>query len=86
MKLKDTIELMTSADYKERFLAEYQQAKIRADKLAAMLRKYKDGTLPFKPSCSYELLFTQLVYMSGYLNILKERAKIEGIELNGTEI
>lgn len=85
MELKDTIELMTSADFKERFLAEYQQVKIRADKLAAMLKKYKEGTLPFKPSCSYELLFAQLVYMSGYLNILKERAKIEGIELNDVQ-
>lgn len=82
MELKDTVKMMTSADFKERFLAEYQQVKTRADKLAAMLKKYKEGTLLFKPSCSYELLFTQLVYMSGYLNILKERAKIEGIELN----
>lgn len=85
MELKDTVKMMTSADFKERFLAEYQQVKIRADKLAAMLKKYKEGTLPFKPSCSYELLFAQLVHMSGYLNILKERAKIEGIELNDVQ-
>ena len=31
MVLKDTIDLMTSEDYKERFLAEYQQLKIRYD-------------------------------------------------------
>lgn len=31
MELKDTIELMTSEDYKERFKAEYWQAKIRAE-------------------------------------------------------
>lgn len=29
MELKDTIELMNSSDYKERFKAEYLQVKIR---------------------------------------------------------
>ena len=82
MELKDTIELMTSSDYKERLLAEYWQIKIRLEKLEAMLKKYKEGTLPFKPSCSYEQLLYQSMYMRGYLNILKERAKIEGIELD----
>ncbi len=38
-ELKDTIEGMTSADYKERFKAEYQQVKIRYDKLDAMTVK-----------------------------------------------
>ena len=33
MELKDTIEMMTSNDYKERFKAEYYQAKIRYEKL-----------------------------------------------------
>ena len=33
MELKDTVELMNSKDYKERFKAEYLQAKIRYDKL-----------------------------------------------------
>ena len=37
MELKDTIELMNSNDYKERFKAEYLQAKIRYDKLEKML-------------------------------------------------
>ena len=31
MELKDTVELMNSEDYKERFKAEYLQAKIRYD-------------------------------------------------------
>ena len=45
MELKDTIIGMTSADYKERFKAEYQQVKIRYTKLKALLNKwdaYKD--------------------------------------------
>lgn len=29
MELKDTVEMMLSADYKERFKAEYYQLKIR---------------------------------------------------------
>lgn len=39
MKLKETVELMNSSDYKERFKAEYLQAKIRYDKLHKMLIK-----------------------------------------------
>ena len=41
---------MISADYKERFKAEYYQAKIRYDKLHAMTIKYEAGTLNFTPS------------------------------------
>lgn len=33
MELKDTIKLMESKDYKERFKAEYYQTKIRWEKL-----------------------------------------------------
>ena len=33
MELKDTVELMNSNDYIERFKAEYLQIKIRCDKL-----------------------------------------------------
>lgn len=33
MKLKDTIKLMESDDYKDRFKAEYYQVKIRKEKL-----------------------------------------------------
>lgn len=73
--------MMDSVDYKERFKAEYLQLKIRIEGLSDMLDKYKQGNLNFKPACSYELLHTQLVYMECYLNILEERATIEGIEL-----
>lgn len=80
-QLKDTIELMQSEDFKERFKAEYLQLKIRIEGLSDTLKKYKKGTLTFSPKCSYEILYEQLVHMNNYLNILKERAKIEGIEL-----
>lgn len=82
MKLNETVEMMNSQDFKERFKAEYLQLKIRMEGLSSMLKKYKEGTLPFKPKCSYEVLYKQLVYMEDYLNVLKERAEIENIELN----
>ena len=43
---------MQSADYKERFVAEYLQTKIRSEKLRDMLVKYEAGTLNFIPFCS----------------------------------
>ena len=81
MELKDTVVMMESSDYQERYKAEYYQLKVRVEKLVAMLEKYATGTLSFTPSCSYEVLFEQLVYMRGYMRILKERAKVEGVAL-----
>lgn len=81
MELKDTIEMMVSVDYKDRFKAEYLQLKIRMTGLSNMLKKYKAGTLTFKPSCSYDLLNGQLKSMEMYAKYLEERAEIENIEL-----
>lgn len=81
MELMETATMMESKDYKERFKAEYYQVKIRAEKLKAMLEKYKTGTLNFTPSCGYELLHAQLVHMKDYESCLIERALIEGIDL-----
>ena len=81
MELKDTIELMNSDDYKERFKAEYYQTKIRYDKLHKMLIKYEAGTLGFEPSCPLEILEKQACYMGNYLKTLEIRAEIEKIEL-----
>ena len=81
MELKNTIELMLSNDFKERFKAEYHQLNNRIAGLQGMLIKYKQGTLDFVPNCSYDLLQTQLVFMKAYRNILEERAKIENIDL-----
>ena len=81
MQLKDTVEMMNSKDYKERFKAEYLQLEIRVNGLRNMLKKYKDGTLTFKPSCSYDLLNGQLKAMELYATYLDERADIEGINL-----
>lgn len=81
MELNDTIELMKSNDFKDRFKAEYYQLKIRTEKLADMIDKYKAGTLTFIPKCSIGILEVQYELMRAYLRTLKERAVIEGIEL-----
>jgi len=79
MELKDTIELMQSADYKDRFKAEYQQLKIRTDKLEKFVDNYDN--LDFTPDCTKHILKKQYDIMTSYLNILEERASIEKIEL-----
>lgn len=81
MELKDTINLMTSKNYKERLLAEYFQADIRANKLHKVLEKYKQCSLDFKPNCSYELLNKRLIHLKEYSGTLKEEANILGIDL-----
>ena len=82
MELKDTIEMMNSEDYKERFKAEYYQTKIRYDKLDKMTVKYEAGTLNFTTNCSLEVLKEQKKYMGNYIRMLKIRAEIEGINLS----
>lgn len=81
MKLNDTVEMMLSSDYKERFKAEFHQLKIRIDGLAGMLIKMDNNMLDFTPKCSKELLETQLVSMKAYAELLEIRAEVEGIEL-----
>ena len=81
MELKDTVTLMTSADYKERFKAEYYQLKIRRDKLKAMVDKWDRGELEFTPTCSRETYGFQLYVMDGYVDVLRMRAKAEGVEV-----
>lgn len=81
MELIDTVDLMTSDDYKDRFVAEYYQVKIRYQKLKSILDKYEEGTLDFEPSCSISLLMIQREIMEDYLNVLQDRAIVENIEI-----
>jgi hypothetical protein len=77
----ETVKMRGSADYKERFKAEYCQTKIRYDKLHQMLIKYEAGTLDFTPTCDIEILERQAKYMGNYLKCLEIRAEIEKIKL-----
>ena len=81
MQLKETVPMMVSGDYKERFKAEYYQLLIRLDGLTSMLIDWKNNMLDFEPKCSKETLENQLLFMQGYLGILRLRAEIEEIYL-----
>ena len=69
-------------DYQLRFVDEYRDLKDKCEKLHKLVVKYDAGTLDFTPSCSCDLLSTQLEHMMGYLYILEVRAEIEGIDLS----
>ena len=88
MELKETIELMCSDDYKERFKAEYYQLKIRYEKLKNFCNKieasYRDENGKVKEpkhDCPLDLLKDQRNEMEELLHTLEIRAVIEGIEL-----
>ena len=81
MELKDTVRLMESGDYKERFKAEYYQIVIRYRKLSAMLEKWDNGKLEFNPTCPRSTYNIQVKAMTDYIAILEARAVMEGIEL-----
>lgn len=77
-----TIQGMVSPDYKERFRAEYQQTKIRYEKLHKIIVKYDARTLPFCPHCSIEILKQQAKSMGEYLYDLEVRAEMEQVPLD----
>ena len=81
MELKDTVALMFSSDYRERFKAEYYQLQIRAAKLSSMLKAHRNGELNFELSCPYELLVAQRAFMQCYIDILESRAQMEDIRV-----
>ena len=77
--LNDTVEMMLSDDYKERFKAEYLQTCIRYIKLSKFLCDLRDERIDFYPICDIGILECQLDIMAAYLTILNKRAQIEGI-------
>ena len=81
MELKDTVGLMISDDYRKRFVAEYWQTRIRMSKLLRTISCHYAVELPFALDCQVELLNKQYEAMRAYLEILKERAVIEGVDL-----
>lgn len=87
--LAETVPMMNSEDYKERFKAEYQQVKFRYEKLNAFTTKIvaadmaeNEEQVPMpKHDCPTKLLVLQKRVMKDYLQILELRAVIEKIEL-----
>lgn len=84
MKLSETVEMMNSSDYKERFKAEYYQIKIRVVGLQNMLAKWDRDQLGFMPTCPRSTYELQLKSMMDYKAILEMRAVMENIEIDTT--
>ncbi len=83
MELKQTIEMMNSTDYKERFKAEYVQLVIRYKKLVAMLEKWDKGELAFSPTCPRSTYNMQVKAMADYIAVLEARAVMENVDFGG---
>ena len=92
IELKDTIVPMCSADYRDRFVAEYIQLKVRYERLKAFNTRIRAAVLSFgeehevempKHDCPDELLREQQRIMGELLHVLEVRAVIEGIDLKG---
>ena len=81
MKLIDTVPLMNSEDYRDRFKAEYYQIYIRFVKLKAMLEKWDKDELEFEPTCPYSTYEMQIKAMRDYISVLEARAVMENIDL-----
>lgn len=88
LTLADTVELMQSTDYRDRFVAEYIQTALRYERLkefnnmieAAEQWMYSDDMIDH--DCPLELLQKQQKAMGEYLHVLELRAKIEDIDLS----
>lgn len=85
VSLEDTVAGMNSADYKDRFKAEYAQTKLRYEKLKAFCNRIEVaemmGTEVPKHDCPLSLLREQQKWMGMYLSVLEKRAIIENIIL-----
>ena len=84
--LKDTISLMLSDDYRERFKGEYWQTKIRYEKLKDFCNRIEAANMALnvaeqRHDCPFWLLRQQKKKMGKYLYTLEIRALHEGIDL-----
>ncbi len=82
LTLQDVAFLVKSVDYKDRFLGEYLETKIRYMKLHKMLVKAAAHKLDFKPDCPLDLLIEQKCHMGHYLHSLEVRAEYENIDIS----
>lgn len=81
LTLEDTVELMSSKDYKERFIAEYKQLVIRYKALRSMIDLWDRDELDFNPTCPRSTYNMQVKAMTDYIAVLEARAVMEGIVL-----
>ncbi len=81
MKLKDTVELMLSDDFRDRLKAEYEQLNIRIQKLEAAIEHWTRDKNKLNRPVYLPLLRRQMHHMKAYRKVLSERMWL--IELNG---
>ena len=81
MKLVDTVNLMCSSDFKDRFTAEYSQLVIRLLKLDAVLNNTSDTRFEVD-DITRDLMLKPRDAMESYKTCLEKRADILGIDLN----
>lgn len=77
--MNDAVEMVLSEDYKERFIAEYVETKIRYERLHNIIIKWCAGRADFVTDI--DLLEEQAKHMGSYLKTLEIRAVKEDIEL-----
>lgn len=81
MKLAETVNLMCSNDWKDRFVAEYAQLMIRLSKLDDVLNNTSD-TYSVVNDHIKALMLKQRDAMESYKLCLEKRADIAGIDLH----
>ena len=81
MKLDETVNLMCSNDFKDRFIAEYAQLVIRLSKLNDVLNNTSDTRFEVD-DITKALMLKQRDAMGSYKMCLEKRADILGIDLN----
>ena len=80
-ELQDTVGMMLSDDYKDRFKAEYEQLVIRRNKLMRLVERIDECSLDFQPKTPKSVSIQQWRIMGEYLTMLEARAAIEDILL-----
>ena len=81
MKLVETVNLMCSRDFKDRFIAEYAQLVIRLSKLDAALNNPSAARFEID-DIARDLMLKQRDAMGSYKTCLEKRADILGIDLS----
>lgn len=80
--LKLTVVQMLSSDPIERFKAEYNQLKIRIERLEHSLEHWDEFKAERCPRASKSAITRQLNYMRNLFDLFALRAKIENIDVN----
>lgn len=87
MNLNETVNLMLSDDYKDRFAAEYFQTYLRYMRLKRFCNKIEAAQIKNvqepEHDCPLPLLREQQRAMGEYLKILELRAEIEHVNIWG---